>query len=136
MPAYHGGVKVFLYALLRALILVGVAALVYFVFGWYRFELLGAIGAGLVGAAVAFAVGYLLFDRQRRAAAESFGEVMARRQRPASRAEEEAEIEDAFQDQEARRVAEERAASDADGDPAAAAARARRLADERADDAG
>lgn len=95
--------KVFLYTLLRAVLLIGVAVLVYFVFGFNRWGVMGAVLSAVVGAVVAFAVGYVFFDRQRRAAAEEFGDAMARRnaKRPAkvSAEERDADIEDNYQDE-------------------------------------
>lgn len=98
--------KVFLYTLLRTVIFVGVALAVWFLFGWNRWGWLGAVLSIVVGAVFAFAVGYLFFDKARRAAAESVEERAARRRaaKPAkeSRADEEAAIEDAVQDQQRR----------------------------------
>lgn len=98
--------KVFLYALLRTLIFVGVALLVYFVFGWGEWGLMGSILSVVVGAVVAFAVGYLFFDRQRRAAAGQFGEAMQRRKagRPEriTQAQRDAGVEDSFQENQRR----------------------------------
>ncbi|MGO1320395.1 MAG: DUF4229 domain-containing protein [Galactobacter sp.] len=100
--------KVFLYTLLRTVIFVGVALAVWFIFGWDRWGWLGAALSIVVGAVVAFAVGYLFFDKVRREAAESVEERVARRRadKPvkATRADEEAAIEDAVQDQQRRDV--------------------------------
>lgn len=94
--------KVFLYTLLRTAIFVGVALLVYFVFGWGSWGLIGSVLSVVVGAVVAFAVGYLFFDRQRRAAARQLAQAMERRKadRPASatQAEQDADVEDSFQE--------------------------------------
>lgn len=94
--------KVFLYTLLRTVVFIAVALAVYYVFGWYRWGVIGAVLAAVVGAVVAFAVGYLLFDRQRRAAAAQVGEAVQRRREanpyPAAGAGEDEDIEDSYQD--------------------------------------
>lgn len=95
--------KVFLYTLLRTAVFIVVALGVYYFFGWYRWGVIGAVLSAVVGAVVAFAVGYLLFDRQRRAAAEQLGDAVQRRReatRPRSTAaDQEAEFEDRIQDE-------------------------------------
>jgi hypothetical protein len=101
-----GRVKVFLYTLLRTVVFVGVALLVWFLFGWSRWGWLGAVLSIVVGGVVAFAVGYLFFDKARREAAESVEARVSRRKRAKpsapSRADEEAAIEDAVQDEQRR----------------------------------
>jgi mannitol-specific phosphotransferase system IIBC component len=96
-------VKVLLYTLLRTVVFIGVALAVWFLFGWNRWGWLGAVLSIVVGGVVAFAVGYLFFDKTRRQAAESVEDRVNRRkaaQQPkATRADEEAAIEDAVQDQ-------------------------------------
>ncbi|MDR2256753.1 MAG: DUF4229 domain-containing protein [Arthrobacter sp.] len=94
--------KVFLYFVLRTVVFVAVACLVYFLFGWSSWGMIGAILAAVVGAVVAFAVGYLLLDRQRRAAAAEFGDAVqarkAAKEHKATQAELDANVEDSFQD--------------------------------------
>mgnify|MGYP005983316381 CR=1 FL=1 len=94
--------KVFLYFVLRTVVFVAAACLVYFLFGWNRWGMIGAILSAVVGAVVAFAVGYLLLDRQRRAAAAEFGNAVearkAAKEHKATQAELDASVEDNFQD--------------------------------------
>jgi len=96
-------VKVFVHFLVRTLVFVAVACLLWFVLGWRSWGMIGGILAAAVGAVVAFAVGYLVLDRQRRAAAEQFGSVVSARQAGRapreSQADRDADIEDSFQDQ-------------------------------------
>lgn len=98
--------KVFLYTLLRTVIFVGVSLLVYFIFGWGSWGLMGSILSVVVGAVVAFAVGYLFFDRQRRAAARQLADAVERRkaERPVgpTQAEKDAGVEDSYQDTQRR----------------------------------
>lgn len=98
------GVKVFLYTLLRTVVFVGVALAVWYFFGWNRLGVIGAVLSIVVGGVVAFAVGYLFFDRTRREAARSVEERAAARRanKPGkvTKADEDAAEEDALQDQE------------------------------------
>ena len=58
------GVKVFVHFLIRLLVFVAVACLLWFFFDWRSWGMIGAILAAVIGAVVSFAVGYLALARR------------------------------------------------------------------------